>query len=64
MTLLPIAFLLKQNKLTMGPHTVNVNTPGGALQVRFFYSNRDNEFQNVTLIGPAVKVFEGEIGVG
>ena len=59
-----IAFLLKQNKLTMGTHTVNVNTPGGALQVRFFYSNRDNEFQNVTLIGPAVKVFEGEIGVG
>jgi diaminopimelate epimerase len=59
-----IAFLSKQNKLTMGTHTVNVNTPGGALQVRFFYSNRDNEFQNVTLIGPAVKVFEGEIGVG
>ncbi len=59
-----IAFLSKQNKLTTGIHSVKVNTPGGALQVRFFYSSLDNEFQNVTLIGPAVKVFEGEIEIG
>jgi diaminopimelate epimerase len=58
-----ISFLSKLKNLTTGIYTVNVNTPGGALQVRFFYSNLDNEFQNVTLIGPAVKVFEGEIGV-
>lgn len=56
-----IAYLSKLNNFETGLYTINIETPGGQLQVQFFYSNFDLEFQNVTLIGPAERVFEGEI---
>lgn len=42
-----------------GYNYVNVETKGGALSVEFEKVN--NSFQNIRLIGPAVKVFEGDI---
>ena len=42
--------------------TVKIKTPGGHLQVRYDYTEADN-FRNVFLIGPAEKVFEGQIEI-
>ena len=39
---------------------VKIKTPGGNLKVRF-NSNSDGSFDNITLIGPAERVFEGRI---
>lgn len=42
--------------------TIRIETLGGSLQVRYENSAADN-FQNVFLIGPAEKVFEGQIEI-
>ena len=42
-----------------GYNRVNVDTKGGKLSVE--YEKMGNQYQNVWLIGPAVKVFEGSI---
>jgi len=44
-----------------GAHTIGISTPGGQLQVKF---NQLNErFTEVWLIGPATKVYSGEIQI-
>ncbi len=42
-----------------GQYEVNIQTKGGNLAVRFLVS--DGNFEDIWLIGPATKVFEGEI---
>ena len=44
-----------------GLQSVKVQTPGGDLEVKFEYSGKG--FKNVYLIGPAERVFEGEIEI-
>ncbi len=41
---------------------ITVSTQGGTLQVSFLQKGK-NTFTNITLIGPAVKVFEGKIEI-
>jgi len=48
-----------KNKLQQG--RINVYTRGGELQVEFNYKN--NRFEQVFLIAPAIKVFEGLINI-
>lgn len=45
--------------LSDGQHTITVNTPGGELQVGF--NKQETQFSSISLIGPAVKVFKGEL---
>lgn len=40
-----------------GKHEVSIHTKGGDLKVRF--EKLDGQFENIWLVGPAVKVFEG-----
>ena len=47
-----------QNK-EPGEHLYNIQSQGGKLTVKFQYT--DNVYSNVWLIGPAKKVFTGEI---
>ncbi len=44
-----------------GPHAVPIQTKGGALQVRF-ERKADGQFEQIYLIGPAKRVFEGKWG--
>lgn len=54
-----MAFAIKHNR--NGQQFVDINTPGGRLKVQFNIDS--NGFTNVFLIGPAEKVFQGEINV-
>ena len=54
-----MAFALKHNR--NGEQSVDINTPGGKLQVKFKLDS--NRFEHVFLIGPAEKVFQGQINV-
>ena len=42
-----------------GEHAVNIKTKGGLLHVKF--NQQDNQYRNIWLVGPAVRVFEGKI---
>ena len=54
-----MAYVLKHNY--KGQQSVDINTPGGKLKVQF---NLDSKgFEQVFLIGPAEKVFQGQINV-
>lgn len=53
-----IAFALKQNKPN-GLIEVNIQTPGGALLVKF--EKQEQDFKSVYLCGPATEVFIGQI---
>ncbi|NTS42202.1 diaminopimelate epimerase [Flavisolibacter sp. BT320] len=55
------AAALVSRPATEGLNTVAVKTKGGNLQVKF--EKTASGFQNIWLIGPAVKVFEGEVDV-
>jgi diaminopimelate epimerase len=46
-------------KFNSGTHSVNLQTPGGMLKVKFDFDGRQ-AFSNVYLIGPAEFVFQGE----
>lgn len=54
-----MAFALKHNRT--GEQSVDINTPGGKLKVQFNIDS--NGFNHVFLIGPAEKVFQGQINV-
>ena len=41
---------------------IDINTMGGALQVSFQKSTK-NEFSSIYLIGPALRVFEGKLTI-
>jgi diaminopimelate epimerase len=45
-----------------GFNKVNIKTPGGHLSVEFD-KNSDSQYENIWLIGPACKVFEGSINI-
>lgn len=47
--------------LVDGAHTISISTPGGSLQVKFNQLNK--QFTSVWLIGPATKVYSGEIQI-
>ena len=49
-----------KKRLENANHTINISAQGGNLQVKFD-KKENNTFNNVHLIGPAKKVFEGEI---
>jgi diaminopimelate epimerase len=53
-----IASVYKQN-LTDGHHNIEIETPGGTLNVKF--EKGEGGFKNVWLCGPATEVFEGMI---
>jgi diaminopimelate epimerase len=44
---------------TFGHNQIAIQTKGGALRVEF--EKKEADYQNIWLIGPAVKVFEGTI---
>jgi len=44
-----------------GQHEITIYTPGGKLKVSFSFENE--RYTDVTLIGPAVRVFDGEIEI-
>ena len=49
------------SELSDGNHVVNIHTPGGQLMVKF---NKMNQaFTDVWLMGPATKVYEGQIKI-
>ncbi len=54
-----MAFALKHN--LKGEQLIDINTQGGKLKVQFNIDS--NEFNQVFLIGPAEKVFQGQINV-
>jgi diaminopimelate epimerase len=54
-----MAFALKHNRT--GEQSVDINTPGGKLKVQFNIDS--NGFNHVFLIGPAERVFQGQINV-
>lgn len=53
-----LAFATKSGQIM---NQVNIQTPGGELQVRFEANGYG--YRNIYLIGPAVRVFEGEVEV-
>jgi len=55
-----IASLVKQNAKS-GTHTVAINTKGGNLSVKV--NKQGESFKEVWLIGPAQKVYEGQIEI-
>lgn len=59
-----IAYIRNQNiESANNNFEVSVQTPGGLLKVSFFYSLLRRHFEQVTLIGPATLVFNGEINI-
>lgn len=54
-----MAFAIKHH--LVGQQKINIQTPGGSLEVSFKKDN--NGFEHVFLIGPAEKVFQGQINV-
>ncbi len=44
-----------------GMHTIYISTPGGNLKVKF--NKQNGQFANVWLIGPATKVYDGQIQI-
>lgn len=54
-----MAYAIKNN--LYGDISVPINTKGGNLSVRF--NRMEQNFSNVYLVGPAVKVFEGQIEI-
>ncbi len=55
-----LCYALK-NDFTNGQHTIKVSTLHNSLQVSFL--KKSNSFLNISLIGPAKKVFEGNIEI-
>ena len=55
-----LSYALHQN-MPVGAHLIHVNTPGGMLQVSFNLGERNGQFTDVWLIGPAEHVFTGEV---
>lgn len=47
--------------LANGENLIAISTPGGPLRVKF--SKQNNQFENVWLIGPATKVYDGQIEI-
>ncbi len=54
-----LGYYVLNGKDANGIREVAIHTKGGELKVRF--EKHNNHFENIWLIGPAVKVFEGEI---
>lgn len=54
-----MAYVLKHNQ--SGAQSVDINTPGGKLKVQFTLDSKG--FEQVFLVGPAEKVFQGQINV-
>jgi len=54
-----LGYYVLNHKDANGEQEVAIHTRGGGLKVRF--EKRNNHFENIWLIGPAVKVFEGKI---
>jgi diaminopimelate epimerase len=55
-----MAFALQQNR-PIGPFEVTIQTPGGALFVKF--EKQEHGFKTVYLCGPATEVFSGQINL-
>ncbi|MDZ4666565.1 MAG: diaminopimelate epimerase [bacterium] len=51
------------NGLPAGSHQVKVAVKGGELAVKFFYNQAESAFEQVWLMGPAKRVFMGEISL-
>ncbi|OYU95013.1 MAG: diaminopimelate epimerase [Bacteroidetes bacterium B1(2017)] len=51
------------NNLPAGKHQLKVEVMGGVLNVKFHFFPLENRFEDVWLIGPAKKVFEGVVSV-
>lgn len=54
-----IAYHVLSQNFSSGNHEIHIQTKGGKLRVRFDYHNE--QYQNIWLIGPAIRVFFGEI---